>query len=405
MPSRVRTAVPFEHHVSQTPLTTSEETTRSRFCDAINVGIDGNPVAPEQPETIPPQYGNFPRELARKVEGSIGLMVQHQPEFRSANNSAASVWGWLDRLPTALIQTLIQSYDGAQRLGIWPLIAQIRRVYAGSSWGIEWVGNSSALHGLVSQSNFCEDPDLIEAHFHPVPAHWWRHLGGGAGRRGMHVGVDAGVGFNNFHWDSNNPATERNNNPVLGALQDVTGRRSDQLNTESCRYSPTALVNHAGDVAGANSQDHDFPNPYIQFDRLTYGTHRVHGAVTRELGDARAPQRESLRTTHASLERMHTEIATMEPRVRAQSATPGVEHDPARRDTASITALRQEVDTKGHTLVQAMHGFARYLAEQAGTHHHDPALEQIRSLEWAQFTAAAADEIVQIHQEVAGGRG
>ena len=365
----------------------------------------GAPEHPPQGETIPPQYQNFPRNLARKVEESIALMVQHQSEFRRAGQSANNIWSWLDLLPSALIQTLIQSYDGAQQLGIWPLVAQIRTVYAGSSWGIEWLGNSAALQSLVTRGNFCEDPDVVEARFHPGPAHWWRHLGGGAGRRGMHVGVDAGLGFNNFHWDSNNPATERNNNPVVGAAQNTLGVRSDQLNTESCRYSPTALAHHASDVAGPANQEHDFPDPYIQFDRLQYGTRRVHGAANREMGDARAPQRGSLRDTRATLEQIAADVAAMEPRVRALSATPGAEHDPARGERADVAALRHDIEAKGQSLVQTMHAFAGYLGQAGAPYGNHEVLERIRALTWVRFTTNAADDLVRIQEDTANRRG
>jgi len=237
--------------------------------------------------------------------------------------------------------------------------------------------------------------------WHPQPSHWWRHLDGGSGR-GMHVGVDAGVGFNNLHFDASNPAVSRNNNPVVGAIQGVMGR-SDQLNTETCRYDPRAIVSHQQDIR-SGGQDHSYPAPYFQYDNLRYGARRIQGGVQRESNDPAATERSSLRSTLEELNRLQNELQGMDPQVRSLSAQPGMEDDPAGGNPLVIQELRQRVTAMGERLMQAIHSFAGYLSQSAYTLSGRGAIQSAQSASWNSFTTVMVDNLVAVRDRAAADR-
>ncbi|MDQ3364520.1 MAG: hypothetical protein M3680_03735 [Myxococcota bacterium] len=205
-------------------------------------GLPGEAAADERndPAKRPPPYVAMDQAI-------VDLMWRSKDEFFKSKDP---FWDCVDKeLGAKHLHTLAQVIPGARALGVLPSIEKLIDVHNyGSSWGINFKGPS--LLAIATNGRWGKDwPQDTVRSKHYGTAHDWYRQDSGAGNPGMHMGVDAGVGYNNIHWDPTNPMERVSTGQIGGSplLAKMPGF-NDVIPKGSAIYSPGALLGHAADI-------------------------------------------------------------------------------------------------------------------------------------------------------------
>ncbi|MEO7735830.1 MAG: hypothetical protein ABIY55_33050 [Kofleriaceae bacterium] len=212
-------------------------------------GIDAAPSSRNDPAVRPPEYAAMDADCVR-------LLAASRATLEGFAGKPDPFWDLVDKeLNARQLHALTQTVNGARHAG---LLSQIQTLKAinnyGSSWGLEFAEQIGA-----PASGWGKDypQDKVRAE-HGNTAHEWYRQNSGAGNPGMHLGVNAGAGYTNLHWDPSNPmdhiseGTEGKNNPLLAMMPNPfkpTAPVEDALIPKGCAvYNPKALLTHADDI-------------------------------------------------------------------------------------------------------------------------------------------------------------
>lgn len=212
-------------------------------------GVDGADSARNDPAVRPPEYANMDADCVR-------LLAASRESLDSFAGKPGAFWDLVDsQLGAAKLHALTQTVKGARHAGLLGQIQTLKNIYNyGSSWGIEFAELIGAPAGGWGK-DYPQDSVRKE---HGGTAHDWYRQDSGAGNPGMHLGINAGAGYTNLHWDPSNPmdhiseGTEGKNNPLLAMMPNPLKPMADvgdALVPKGCAvYNPKALITHADDI-------------------------------------------------------------------------------------------------------------------------------------------------------------
>ncbi len=181
--------------------------------------------------------------------------------------SGTTLWQFLDeKFSPSLLEALVQTRQAAQDLGLANAVVELREVYSGTSWGIKFYGPDALIAQRLTRSDFCHDMDSFVRREHGNTEHaWWRHLVSTVGLGSLHLGISAGAGYHDLHFDTTNPAQSRGSfgNPDL------------------CSYSFRRLIAHNNDIHGKQftSELRDF----LKLEHLGYFQWRLNSVIDNDL--------------------------------------------------------------------------------------------------------------------------
>jgi len=207
------------------------------------------PASRNDPAVRPPEYAAMDPDCVR-------LLASSRASLEGFAGKPAPFWDLVDlQLSAAQLHSLTQTVNGARHAGLLSQINTLKKIYNfGSSWGIEFV----ELIGAPASGWGKDYPQNQVRAEHGNTAHDWYRQDSGAGNPGMHLGVNAGAGYTNLHWDPSNPmdhiseGTEGKNNPLLAMMPNPfkdTAPVEDAVVPKGCAvYNPKALLTHADDI-------------------------------------------------------------------------------------------------------------------------------------------------------------
>jgi hypothetical protein len=236
------------------------------------IDIASDPHAADDP---PPRYAPLAAELLRLLARSVGVLA----EFGTAPRT--TLWAYLDGLEAAHLATLVQLHAATRQLGVWDHITRLRHVYFGSSWGIDFEGDAAAVRSRIEGDRmWCKDLQRFVRPEHGNTRHdWWRNTEH-PGERGLHVGLDAGEGWMNLHYDSHVPALGRYENDVT--IFPMEALISAALGC-TCRYDLLEVYSHNRDIHSTGG--HDFPAPFSEIPRMRYVSDKLAALAEYEIND------------------------------------------------------------------------------------------------------------------------
>lgn len=219
---------------------------KTTLVGAVN---DAAPASRNDPAVRPPEYAAMDPDCVR-------LLAASRDTLEGFAGKPNPFWDLVDnQLNARQLHALTQTVNGARHAGLLPQIKTLKVIYNyGSSWGIELNEQLGA-----PSSGWGKDypQDKVRAE-HGNTAHDWYRQNSGAGNPGMHLGVNAGAGYTNLHWDPSNPmdhvseGTDGKNNPLLAMMPNPfkpSAPVEDALVPKgSAVYNPKALLTHADDI-------------------------------------------------------------------------------------------------------------------------------------------------------------
>jgi len=228
-------------------------------------GIAGKDQAADFIANPPARYAQIPMELRLVLARSI--LDKSLPYPAEATHMSVSLWDYLDNwMAASQIQTLMEVHREGTSLGVWPAINRIRKVYTGSSWGIQFSGPVDVLEARSKQKDICHDIDWIVRRDHGNTKHtWWRFIPGWDGVGYAHLGIGAGQDYHDLHFDSTNPATER-----LGV-------------GDTCNYGVVRVIKHNVEIRMVDVTMTGAVRGFLLIERAHYIHQRVLGVIDHDL--------------------------------------------------------------------------------------------------------------------------
>ena len=181
-----------------------------------------NGAPPDASTTKESQQGPWPAppEFAALAADTtlVDLLYRSQdPNHLLAGDPREPFWDRMKKLSAAQLRTLVHTIGGARNAGVFPKISKLKAVYTyGSSWGIEFYSTDNVV-GITAKGWGKDWPQDVVRAEHGGTAHDWYRQDSGAGHAGMHLGVDAGAGFHNIHWDPTNPMERVSDGKIQGS--------------------------------------------------------------------------------------------------------------------------------------------------------------------------------------------
>ncbi|MBA3391662.1 MAG: hypothetical protein H0T89_03410 [Deltaproteobacteria bacterium] len=197
------------------------------------------------PAKRPPEYAGMDQAI-------VDLLWRSKDECFKDEKKVPITGPFWDRVDKAFgvkhLHTLAQIIPGARALGVLPSIVTLTDVANyGSSWGIHFKGPS--VLPIATNGQWGRDwPQSAVRAKHYNTAHDWYRQDSGAGNPGMHMGVDAGAGDNNIHWDPTNPMESvskgQTGSPLLAKMPGF----NEVIPKGDAIYSPSSLLGHLADI-------------------------------------------------------------------------------------------------------------------------------------------------------------
>jgi hypothetical protein len=304
---------------------------------------------PHATDNPPARYAALPGELLRLLARSVGVLS----EF--GRTPKPTLWDYLDGLEAAHLATLVQLHAATRHLGIWNEITTLRHVYFGSSWGIDFHGNAAAVRTRIEGDRlWCKDLQRFVRPEHGNSQHdWWRNTEH-PGERGLHVGLDAGEGWMNLHYDSHVPALGRYENDVT--IFPVEAILSAALGC-TCRYDLLEVYTHNRDIHSAGG--HDFPAPFAEIPKMRYVSDKLAALAGYEIDDpfGDIPAANGLMSGYVATRR---ELNAFDQESRNFAVQPGGE---GQAQGAGMSERARELQTQ---LLNQLKGMAGFIADHAG---------------------------------------
>jgi hypothetical protein len=195
----------------------------------------------------PPEIAAMDADLVDKLWSSRTAIAAKRPElFKDKTDD--QFWEAMQLIGAADLHTLQVVTRGAKAVGVWPHVETIVNWYTyASSYAIEFLGDPA---GITGGGDWGKDyPQSMVRREHGNTAHDWYRNDSGAGNPGMHLGVDAGAGFQNVHWDPTNPMDHVGDGiPHLGLVPGLPFPVPTFEPKGQAIYSPMALVAHAAEI-------------------------------------------------------------------------------------------------------------------------------------------------------------